>query len=466
MDPTLCNEASMLGLPLELITAVCQQLDPRALVRFAATCKRFRYGEDGLETAELPTKLPVVTALREHAFSRPTLIPSTRPAGCSESWVAYLARCARQRSCREELPIAAGRLHSLFLDSTGRLLAGGDGVAVGHGYANAFYSNPTPVAALAGVRVRSVAAGCNHSLALGWDGRVYSWGKNWDGQLGHGDKLDRPSPVLVEGLEGVCSIAADSRYSVHSFAVTQSGDVFTCGRVSRTERDFRPTIVEGFEGLRMRRVFGGLSGFAIGEAGELFSWGSGSYGVLGHGDTQYQPSPKRVEAMRGVPVSMVSVGAWHVLALAEDGLVYAWGENTARSVLGNPHVERELLPKPIEALSGVLVSNIAAGQRNYAVADTGELWAWGEAGRLDSAPLGHGELVHCFLPKPIAALRGVKTIAVAANKNHTLALADGGGVYAWGSRDAARCGALGSAARKLFVPAPRRIPALRVACGL
>jgi alpha-tubulin suppressor-like RCC1 family protein len=117
--------------------------------------------------------------------------------------------------------------------------------------------------------------------------------------------------------------------------------------------------------------------FAIGEARQLFSWGGGDYGCLGHGDTQDQPMPKRVEALRGVRVSSVSAGLWHVMALAEDGLVYAWGMNEGRVLLGNPGVEREMLPKPIEALRGVRVGSIAAAAfGSYAVADTGEVWAW------------------------------------------------------------------------------------------
>jgi hypothetical protein len=101
LAPRRRGSATMLDLPLDLFATVCQQLDLQDLVRVAETCKRFRYGDGGLETAELPTKLPVVTALLEHAFPRGQIIPSTRPIGCSESWVTYLAGCARQRCCRE-----------------------------------------------------------------------------------------------------------------------------------------------------------------------------------------------------------------------------------------------------------------------------------------------------------------------------------------------------------------------------
>jgi alpha-tubulin suppressor-like RCC1 family protein len=71
-----------------------------------------------------------------------------------------------------------------------------------------------------------VAAGGDHSLVLTWDGRVYSCGCNHFGQLGHGDRHDRPSPELVEGLEGVCIVAAGA---CHSLAATDWGDVFGWG---------------------------------------------------------------------------------------------------------------------------------------------------------------------------------------------------------------------------------------------
>jgi alpha-tubulin suppressor-like RCC1 family protein len=348
---------------------------------------------------------------------------------------------------------------------------------------------------MTGVRVRSVVAGSFHSLALGWDGRVYSWGQNKEGQLGHGDMLDRPSPVLVEGIEGVRDIAAACD---HSHAVTRSEAVFSWGRalepeadnqllphshvmrrggavfswvraiVPETENQHWPVLVEGFGGVPVRRVCAGIeAAFAIGEDGEVFSWGcfdSWNFGrglILGHGDTRDQPSPTRVEALRDVWVSSVAVGRYHALALAEDGLVYAWGANRDRAVLGNPHVERELLPKTVEALRGVRIGCIAAtDHRSYAVADTGEVSAWGCDG-VGYAPLGHGEHRHCCLPKPIETLQGVKVDAVAAGCHHTLAQADDGRVYAWGR--GADTGALGVLPIRGYLRVPVYLPQ-RISC--
>jgi alpha-tubulin suppressor-like RCC1 family protein len=467
----MATPTTLLDLPLEVWTAVCHQLDLHDLVRFAETCKRLRHGDGLLETAELPTGSPVVTALRERAFPGRDRIPSSMRPVCSESWVAYLVRCAWQRRCREAPPFVAGMRHSLLVDAAGRILACGKGATVGHIAADGIYSDPTTGATISGVRVRGVAAGIAHSLALSWDGRVYAWGGNNMGQLGHGDTLARPVPALVEGLESVRGIAAGW---THSLAVTRAGDVFSWGSALQrgAEHSLGPIIVEGFgEGLRVRRVFAGLNvAFAIGEAGQFFSWGFGDRTPLGHGDTQDQPSPKRVEALRGIHMNSVSLGIVHALALAEDGLVYTWGDNERPALLGHPNVAEELLPKPIEALRGVRVRSVAAAMnRSYALADTGELWAWGCEGE-NLTPLGHGEGMNCPLPKPIESLRGIKVNAVAALTLHTLAHTDGGHVYAWGRSDAAMSGALGLGpavkdARR-NVPTPQPLPAMLAAHGL
>jgi alpha-tubulin suppressor-like RCC1 family protein len=224
--------------------------------------------------------------------------------------------------------------------------------------------------------------------------------------------------------------------------------------------------------VRVRRVCAGDSAaFAIGENGEFFPWGSNYSECLGHDDTQDQPSPKRVEALRGVRVSSVSVGASSVLALAEDGLVYVWG-CTPRCFVGyvvTRDAQIPLLPTPIEALRGVRMGSIAASvSRNYAVADTGELWAWGDDSN-GGTPIGHGRRMKCPLPEPIESLDGIRVDVVAAAVFHTMALADDGRVYTWGDRDAALAGALGlgrsvsDADRTMR--RPHRVRGLRGACG-
>jgi alpha-tubulin suppressor-like RCC1 family protein len=220
----------------------------------------------------------------------------------------------------------------------------------------------------------------------------------------------------------------------------------------------------------MRRVCAGEHiAFAVGDEGQFFSWGSGEYGRLGHSDTQDQPSPKRVEALRGVRMSIASVWNFSAVALAEDGLMYAWGHNMGQAQLSAEDVEGDLQPKPIEALHGVRVGSVAIGcNGTYVVADTGELW--GRLGCGDSAPFCQGNWVKCLLPEPSESLRGVKVDAVAGDGSRTMALADDWSVYMWGVGRAASFCELGPAGRSvkgtMRVTTPRHIPGLRVSCGL
>jgi alpha-tubulin suppressor-like RCC1 family protein len=181
---------------------------------------------------------------------------------------------------------------------------------------------------------------------------------------------------------------------------------------------------------------------------------------------------KRVEGLRGVSVSSGAFGLYLALALTEDGLLYAWGENRQRTILGNPHVERELLLKPVEALRSVRVGSVAATLLgNFTITDTSEVWSWG----WDSLA---GQ------PAPLSAIasRRIALCPIRLSRSgasgwmrwppHLITRwrADDGSVYAWGNSDAAGRGALGLGSpvrdAKRAVPTPQRILALCVSCGL
>lgn len=71
-----------------------------------------------------------------------------------------------------------------------------------------------------------IVAGLNHSLALGEDGTLWSWGQNNYGQLGIGSTADQWFPGLVSGLSNV-AVAAGGIY--HSVAAKADGTVWAWG---------------------------------------------------------------------------------------------------------------------------------------------------------------------------------------------------------------------------------------------
>lgn len=50
------------------------------------------------------------------------------------------------------------------------------------------------------------------------------------------------------------------------------------------------------------------------DKGELYTCGDGTFGQLGHGDTESRLLPCRVEHLSSVPINMVACGMRHTLA--------------------------------------------------------------------------------------------------------------------------------------------------------
>ena len=103
-----------------------------------------------------------------------------------------------------------------------------------------------------------VAAGINHYMALGNDGRVYTWGQNYCCQLGLRSESEM-SPVQVPGVKNVVQIVAKHH---SSFALLASGSVVawgdnSFGKLGLQDEVIRvPTLVPGYKNVI--RIFAGI----------------------------------------------------------------------------------------------------------------------------------------------------------------------------------------------------------------
>ena len=150
---------------------------------------------------------------------------------------------------------------------------------------------------------------------------------------------------------------------------------------------------------------------------------------MGHGDTQEQQLPKKVEALAGQRVLAVSGGARHSLALTADGSVWSWGDGE-NGTLGHGDEQEQPLPKKVEALAGQRVLAVSAGgMHSLAITANGAVFAWGDGayGRL-----GHGDEQEQLLPKKIETFAGQRVVAVSAVSRHSLAITADGAVFTWG----------------------------------
>jgi len=129
---------------------------------------------------------------------------------------------------RRLVAVAAGMFHALALTEEGKLYAWGHRSESGHGPGQAHHDIPRQVAALAGERVRQVAAGYYSSCAVTEKGELFSWVSGEFGRLGHGSETAGLTPKRVEGLRGVTVVAADTSGG-HTLVADEDGGVWACG---------------------------------------------------------------------------------------------------------------------------------------------------------------------------------------------------------------------------------------------
>ena len=159
------------------------------------------------------------------------------------------------------------------------------------------------------------------------------------------------------------------------------------------------------------------------KAGEVFTWGVGSHGKLGHGDETSQQHPKRIEALDGVKIKHVSCGRRHTALCTEDGEVYTFGEGQYGR-LGHGDNEMKNSPALVHALEGKHITQVQCGQHHtMALTSSGYVFTWGCGG---NGRLGNSSLLrNCFfLPCLVEDLRELKVIQIAAKSSHCAVLID------------------------------------------
>lgn len=258
-------------------------------------------------------------------------------------------------------------------------------------------------------QILQVAAGITPVLALRGDGTVWSWGQNFDGELGLGtmDSTTHTMPAEVVGpggagfLTGIVSVATGQD---HSLALRSDGTVW--------------------------------------------AWGNNKWGDLGNGDANTASSAVPVEVLgpggTGNLSGIVAIagGDNYSMALKADGTVWAWGKNTEGELgIGTSDGNNHLSPTEVLGPGGVGflggVTAIAGGTfHSSAVRSDGTAWTWGadnwgELGNGDSVQqLEQNAPVQVVGPGGAGFLSGVT--AISGGYGYGTALKSDGTVWAWG----------------------------------
>ncbi|HVF72242.1 MAG TPA: hypothetical protein VM940_11605 [Chthoniobacterales bacterium] len=271
--------------------------------------------------------------------------------------------------------VGAGRHHFVVLHSNGAVSAWGEN-AFGQLGDGSFTDHSVPTLVPNVSDIVSVKAGSNHNLALKQEGTVLAWGRNSYGQIGSGDLNDRPEPTLVVGLDNVVKISAGSERSV---ALKTDGTVWAWGydRYLHGHDVFNltPIVIEGLDSVV--EIAAGYEHTAVVKSdGSVWVWGANYYDQLGIGGTHYQfeVTPVQIPALSNI--SKIATGAFHTLALAADGTVWAWGYNFDGQ-LGDGTNQPRTTPVPVVGLSNV-VAVATAESYSMALKADGTVWIWGD----------------------------------------------------------------------------------------
>eukprot|EP00270_Netrium_digitus_P001315 TRINITY_DN1141_c0_g1_i3.p1 TRINITY_DN1141_c0_g1~~TRINITY_DN1141_c0_g1_i3.p1 ORF type:complete len:450 (+),score=87.14 TRINITY_DN1141_c0_g1_i3:152-1501(+) len=215
---------------------------------------------------------------------------------------------------------------------------------------------PQVITSFKDVPVKMVAAGAEHTAAVTEDGRLWGWGWGRYGNLGLGDRRDRLLPESVTSVqdEKMTLVACGWR---HSISVTEDGRLFSYGWSKYGQLghgDFEdhlvPRAVAALGGKIIAQIAGGWRhSVALDSEGKLYAWGWNKFGQVGVGDTEDHNLPQEVIA---VPekVVQVSCGWRHTVCLTEYGNVYTWGRGT-NGQLGHGDTNDRCFPKRLELLS-------------------------------------------------------------------------------------------------------------------
>ena len=246
--------------------------------------------------------------------------------------------------------LAAGAFHSLALLESGEVYGWGRNTEGQLGDGTTRSKNRPQLIKAIPDKIIGISAGRLHSLAIPKNGKVYVWGDNEFGQLGDGTTKMRMFPKLIKKIPGkVIDIAAGD---YHSLALLEGGKIYSWGRNyfgqlgdGTTKERTRPQLIKTIPGKVIRISAGTFHSLALLESGEVYVWGSNIYRQLGVNNIKAKALPQLIEGIPGKVVN-ISSGDNYSLVLLESGKIYGWGWNDAGQ-LGPGKLTTFLFPKII-----------------------------------------------------------------------------------------------------------------------
>ncbi|KAH7277691.1 hypothetical protein KP509_38G002500 [Ceratopteris richardii] len=299
--------------------------------------------------------------------------------------------------------VSTSHQHVAFITTNGELYTYGDNKSgcCGHGEANIhgitldevnrYVLEPMLVITLKDARCKQVSAGVNFTIVLTEEGHAYACGKNTHGQLGLGDTMSRDT---------------FSKIDMH---------------------DFRAVQVSA----------GAAHALMVTDDGSVFSWGYGANSCLGCYDVANKTRPWLIQTFKDNNIFLIGISAGyeHSVALDCNGQVYTWGRGYC-GALGHGHESDVQIPQKVTGLDEIRAIQVCARKRRtFVLTDDGELYGFGWMGFGSLGLSNKWSSEKVISPSVLDSLRDHKICQVSAGLYHTLVVTSKGTVLGFGDND-------------------------------
>ncbi|XVF20864.1 hypothetical protein REPUB_Repub12eG0039900 [Reevesia pubescens] len=263
--------------------------------------------------------------------------------------------------------------------------------------------------------IHQVSCGAAHVVALSEEGLLQAWGYNEYGQLGRG--------VTCEGLQRARLVSAYAKFldeapehvkitqvscgEYHTAAISEKGEVYTWGlgnmgqlghsSLQSGDKELLPRRVVALDGICIKDVAcGGVHTCALTSQGALYAWGGGQVGQLGLGPQMgiFSCDPND-SFFRNIPalvvptgVQLVACGHSHTLVYLKDGRIHGWGYNSYGQAANQKSVYA-WYPSPVDWFVGEVRKLAAGGGHSVVLTDACSLKELCEFRLADSVTLSN-----------------------------------------------------------------------------
>ena len=283
---------------------------------------------------------------------------------------------------------------SMALDVNGDIWTwGSNGYGqLGNGQDNVTVKRPIKITN--STKFKEISMGVYHALAIDNEGNIWSWGSNTGGQLGNGqissDKVLIPTQIVSKvkfrqvNAGEMCSVALDEEGDIWTWGIMQDGRLGN--GESSNEKVLIPTQIttsKNFVKIGIRQQ----TGWAFDKDGEMWLWGSNTFGQIGNGNKNTIKIPTKISYETKIKERKIST--FFSIAIDEEENIWTCGDNKYGEIglgyaLQNNYI---LTPKKITTTSKF--KKIATGNYSaFAIDEGGNIWSWGKN---TSGELGNGD---------------------------------------------------------------------------